>query len=80
MDIRFSTDMQSTKDTKYTFNKSDKLPYKLCSKFTICLFAFFLCGITIQSNKKTTGNQLFKKTKSKFFWNGLVNEQIKCLK
>ena len=42
MDIRFSTDMQSTKDTKYTFNKSDKLPYKLYSKFTICLFAFFV--------------------------------------
>ena len=41
MDIRFSTDMQSTKDTKYIFNKSDKLPYRLYSKFIICLFAFF---------------------------------------
>ena len=41
MDIRFSTDMQSTKDTKYIFNKSDKLPYRLYNKFIICLFAFF---------------------------------------
>ena len=31
MDIRFSTDMQSTKDTKYIFNKSDKLLYILYS-------------------------------------------------
>ena len=41
MDIRFSTDMQSNKDTKYIFNKSDKLPYRLYNKFIICLFAFF---------------------------------------
>ena len=34
--------MQSTKDTKYIFNKSDKLPYRLNSKFIICLFPFFV--------------------------------------
>ena len=39
MDIRFSTDMQSTKDTKYIFKKSDlNLPY---SKFFTCLLVFF---------------------------------------
>ena len=35
--------MQSTKDTKYIFNKSDKLPNRLCSKLIICLFLFFVC-------------------------------------
>ena len=33
--------MQSTKDTKYIFNKSDKRPNRLCSKLIICLFLFF---------------------------------------
>ena len=39
MDIRFETDMYSTKDTKYIFNNSDKLQYILHSKFIIFLFA-----------------------------------------
>ena len=41
MDIRFSTDMQSTKDTKYISKKSDlNLPY---SKFFILFVCIFAC-------------------------------------
>ena len=41
MDIRFSIDMQSTKDTKYIFKKSDlNLPY---SKFFILFVCIFVC-------------------------------------
>ena len=35
--------MQSTKDTTYIFNKSDKLPKRLCSKLIIYLFLFCVC-------------------------------------
>ena len=35
--------MQSTKHTKYIFNKSDKLPKRLCSKLIIYLFLFCVC-------------------------------------
>ena len=37
MDIRFSTDMQSTKDTKYIFKKSD-LNLPLVHYLFVCIF------------------------------------------
>ena len=65
--------MQSTKDTKYIFNNSDKLPYIPYSKFIICLFVF-LCvwsllkaSIKNQHQQKSTGNQLFNWTISNIF-------------
>ena len=66
MDIRFSTDMQSNKDTKYIFSKSDKLPYRLCSKFTICLFALFVWNYHSVKKKQQTISYS-KKQKVNFF-------------
>ena len=60
MDITFSTDMQSTKDTTYIFNESNiKLLYMQVHYLFICIFCvwnylavYYKPAHVIQSNKK----------------------------
>ena len=58
--------MQSTKDTKYIFSKSDKLLYRLCSKFTICLFVVCV-ELPFSQIKKQQTISYSKKQKVNFF-------------